>query len=47
MSPRIEVAGVCAMGWFSRSLSLAQWGRQRAQLERCDILLVSMVGGLQ
>lgn len=44
--PRVIVVGVCELGWFERSLTLAQFARQRANLARCSVLHAWIEGAL-
>lgn len=42
----VLVTGVCSQGWFSTTLTLAGFAKARADLQRCDVLFVELVGSL-
>jgi hypothetical protein len=44
--PVVHVTGIASDGWFSKDLTLGQFGRAREHLARVDPLLVQLEGRL-
>lgn len=42
----VEIFGCCADGLFCLTLGLAEFAKARAQLERCELFSVRLVGSL-
>ena len=44
--PVIHVAGIASDGWFSKDMTLGEFGRAREQLAHVDPLLIQIEGPL-